>query len=240
MHKVPFPSAQRPRILVQVSLKFLPAEDLTDGSFCSRWGHLLARLLQLFWFAQIRSICCFAAFSPRQFDAEPAGFLSVTAQVRTNRRITFEVEGSNFQPGCFLRSGGRFSTLLQNLGPENAVTMLVLAVTEHKILVHSLRPAVLTSVTEALVSVSSAERVSGFGVQYLYFLIVHMVLSFPSQMIFPFHWPCPYIPLCPLALADVLSAPCPFIVGVDSRYFDLYDPPPDVTCVDLDTNTIFQ
>ena len=51
-------------------------------------------------------------------------------------------------------SGGRFSTLLQNLGPENAVTLLVFAVTEHKILVHSLRPAVVTSVTEALVSVS--------------------------------------------------------------------------------------
>ncbi|KAG7276264.1 hypothetical protein CRUP_018646 [Coryphaenoides rupestris] len=78
------------------------------------------------------------------------------------------------------------------------------------ILVHSLRPAVLTSVTEALVS-----------------------------MIFPFHWPCPYIPMCPLALADVLSAPCPFIVGMDSRYFDLCVPPADITCVDLDTNTIF-
>ena len=60
------------------------------------------------------------------------------------------------------------------------------------------------------------------------------------QMIFPFHWPCPYIPLCPLALADVLSAPCPFIVGMDSRYFDLYIPPSDITCVDLDTNTISQ
>lgn len=108
-------------------------------------------------------------------------------------------------------SGGKFSTLLQNLGPENAVTLLVFAVTEHKILIHSLRPSVLTSVTEALVS-----------------------------MIFPFHWPCPYIPLCPLALADVLSAPCPFIVGIDSRYFDLYEPPPDVSCVDLDTNTISQ
>uniref|UniRef100_A0A674MDP1 DENN/MADD domain containing 4A n=1 Tax=Takifugu rubripes TaxID=31033 RepID=A0A674MDP1_TAKRU len=108
-------------------------------------------------------------------------------------------------------SGGSLSTLLLNLGPKNAATLLVLAVTEHKILVHSLRPAVLTSVTEALVS-----------------------------MIFPFHWPCPYIPLCPLALADVLSAPCPFIVGVDSRYFDLYIPPADITCVDLDTNTISQ
>uniref|UniRef100_A0A3B3HMF1 DENN domain containing 4A n=1 Tax=Oryzias latipes TaxID=8090 RepID=A0A3B3HMF1_ORYLA len=143
MHKVPFPSSQRPRILVQLS----PHDSL-----------MLSQ----------------PASSPLPL------------------------------------SGGRFSTLLQNLGPENAVTLLVFAVTEHKILVHSLRPAVLTSATEALVS-----------------------------MIFPFHWQCPYIPLCPLALADVLSAPCPFIVGVDSRYFDLYDPPPDVSCVDLDTNTIF-
>ncbi|KAM9409839.1 C-myc promoter-binding protein-like [Pholidichthys leucotaenia] len=143
MHKVPFPSSQRPRILVQLS---------------------------------------------------PHDSLILSQPVSSPLPL----------------SGGRFSTLLQNLGPENAVTLLVFAVTEHKILVHSLRPAVLTSVTEALVS-----------------------------MIFPFHWPCPYIPLCPLALADVLSAPCPFIVGVDSRYFDLYDPPPDVSCVDLDTNTIF-
>ena len=57
-------------------------------------------------------------------------------------------------------------------------------------------------------------------------------------MIFPFHWQCPYIPLCPLGLSEVLNAPVPFIVGVDSRYFDLYDPPSDVTCIDLDTNTI--
>ncbi|XP_056464577.1 C-myc promoter-binding protein-like isoform X1 [Gadus chalcogrammus] len=143
MHKVPFPSSQRPRILVQLS---------------------------------------------------PHDSMMLSQPVSSPLPL----------------SGGRFSTLLQNLGPENAVTLLVFAVTEHKILVHSLRPAVVTSVTEALVS-----------------------------MIFPFHWACPYIPLCPLALADVLSAPCPFIVGVDSRYFDLYDPPPDVSCVDLDTNTIF-
>ncbi|XP_066490946.1 C-myc promoter-binding protein isoform X2 [Tiliqua scincoides] len=144
MHKVPFPSPQRPRILVQLS----PHDSL-----------ILSQPIS----------------SPLPL------------------------------------SGGKFSTLLQNLGPENAVTLLVFAATEHKILIHSLRPSVLTSVTEALVS-----------------------------MIFPFHWPCPYIPLCPLALADVLSAPCPFIVGIDSRYFDLYDPPPDVSCVDLDTNTISQ
>uniref|UniRef100_A0A3P8XA87 DENN/MADD domain containing 4A n=1 Tax=Esox lucius TaxID=8010 RepID=A0A3P8XA87_ESOLU len=144
MHKVPFPSSQRPRILLQLS---------------------------------------------------PHDSLMLSQPVSSPLPL----------------SGGRLSTLLLNLGPKNAATLLVLAVTEHKILVHSLRPAVLTSVTEALVS-----------------------------MIFPFHWPCPYIPLCPLALAGVLSAPCPFIVGVDSRYFDLYVPPSDVCCVDLDTNNIFK
>ncbi|KAG8145215.1 hypothetical protein E2320_013580 [Naja naja] len=151
MHKVPFPSPQRPRILVQLS----PHDNLILSQPIS--SPLPLR--------QVKYMCV----------------------------------------------GGKFSALLQNLGPENAVNLLVFAVTEHKILIHSLRPSVLTSVTEALVS-----------------------------MIFPFHWPCPYIPLCPLALADVLSAPCPFIVGIDSRYFDLYDPPPDVSCVDLDTNTISQ
>uniref|UniRef100_A0A8C2EFD4 DENN/MADD domain containing 4B n=1 Tax=Cyprinus carpio TaxID=7962 RepID=A0A8C2EFD4_CYPCA len=60
------------------------------------------------------------------------------------------------------------------------------------------------------------------------------------QMSFPLRWPCPYIPLCPLRMADVLCAPMPFIVGVHSSYFELYDPPTDVVCVDLDTNTIFQ
>ncbi|KAJ6656944.1 hypothetical protein lerEdw1_002945 [Lerista edwardsae] len=108
-------------------------------------------------------------------------------------------------------SGASFLTLLQTLGPENAVALLVAVLTEQKLLVHSLQPDVLTSVGEALVS-----------------------------MIFPLHWQCPYIPLCPLTLADVLCAPVPFIVGIHSSYFDLYDPPHDVICVDLDTNTIFQ
>lgn len=64
--------------------------------------------------------------------------------------------------------------------------------------------------------------------------------GFLCQMPFPLRWHCPYIPLCPLRMADVLCAPMPFIVGVHSSYFDLYDPPTDVVCVDLDTNTIFQ
>ncbi|KAF3814242.1 hypothetical protein GH733_018341 [Mirounga leonina] len=107
-------------------------------------------------------------------------------------------------------SGANFSILLMNLGPENCATLLLFVLLESKILLHSLRPAVLTGVAEAVVA-----------------------------MIFPFQWQCPYIPLCPLSLAAVLSAPLPFIVGVDSRYFDLHDPPQDVVCIDLDTNMLY-
>ncbi|XP_034425331.1 DENN domain-containing protein 4C isoform X1 [Hippoglossus hippoglossus] len=116
------------------------------------------------------------------------------------------------QPVCtpLPLSGADYGTLLMNLGAENCATLLHFVLLESKILLHSLRPAVLTGVAESVVA-----------------------------MIFPFQWQCPYIPLCPLSLAGVLNAPCPFIVGVDSRYFDLYDPPPDVVCVDLDTNTIY-
>uniref|UniRef100_A0A8B9L070 DENN domain containing 4C n=1 Tax=Astyanax mexicanus TaxID=7994 RepID=A0A8B9L070_ASTMX len=116
------------------------------------------------------------------------------------------------QPVCtpLPLSGADYSTLLKNLGPENCATLLHFILLENKILLHSLRPDVLTGIAEAVVA-----------------------------MIFPFQWQCPYIPLCPLSLAGVLNAPCPFIVGVDSRYFDLHEPPPDVVCVDLDTNTIY-
>ncbi|XP_055909333.1 DENN domain-containing protein Crag isoform X1 [Eupeodes corollae] len=107
------------------------------------------------------------------------------------------------------RSGAGFQLLLSNLGTENCLHVLLLALTEQKILIHSLRPATLTAVAEAVVS-----------------------------LLFPFKWQCPYIPLCPLGLAEVLHAPLPYLIGVDSRFFDLYEPPTDVTCIDLDTNTI--
>ncbi|XP_011179058.1 DENN domain-containing protein Crag isoform X2 [Zeugodacus cucurbitae] len=107
------------------------------------------------------------------------------------------------------RSGAGFHMLLQNLGTDNCLHVMLLALMEQKILIHSLRPATLTAVGEAIVS-----------------------------LLFPFKWQCPYIPLCPLGLAEVLHAPLPYLIGVDSRFFDLYEPPQDVTCIDLDTNTI--
>ncbi|KAM3965518.1 LOW QUALITY PROTEIN: DENN domain-containing protein Crag [Aphomia sociella] len=108
-----------------------------------------------------------------------------------------------------VRSAAGFRQLLLNLGPENCLLLLALAITEQKILIHSLRPDTLTAVSEAV-----------------------------SSLLFPFKWQCPYIPLCPLGLAEVLHAPLPYLIGVDSRFFDLFEPPPDVTCIDLDTNNI--
>ncbi|KAI6211821.1 hypothetical protein M3Y96_00475000 [Aphelenchoides besseyi] len=109
-------------------------------------------------------------------------------------------------------SGAAFVDSLKHLGVENMMYMMLLAILEQKILIHSLRPWLLTTVAETL-----------------------------CALMFPFHWQCPYIPQCPLGLAGVLQAPVPFICGVHSRYFDLYeDPPADVTCFDLDTCTISQ
>lgn len=143
-------------------------------------------------------------------------------------------------------SGASYVTFLQNLGPENAVTLLLAVVTEQKLLIHSQRPDVLTSVGEALVSVCSPHMLpcnTGWGCWVVGGR--HCVLDWTPpflslQIIFPLRWQCPYIPLCPLSLSDVLCAPVPFIVGIHSSYFDLHDPPQDVLCVDLDTNTLFQ
>ena len=45
--------------------------------------------------------------------------------------------------------------MLKNLGPENCIRLLLYTQMEHKILIHSLRPAVLTSVAEASANVST-------------------------------------------------------------------------------------
>ena len=102
-----------------------------------------------------------------------------------------------------------FRHLLANLGPENCLMVLLLALTEQNILVHSFRPDVLTSVCEAVM-----------------------------QIIFPFAWQCPYIPLCPIGMSTYLASPMPVIAGLDSTFFDLYAQPEDVHAIDLHTNTI--
>lgn len=44
--------------------------------------------------------------------------------------------------------------MLNNLGPDNCLLVLLLLLTEQKILIHSLRPDVLTAVAEAVAHVS--------------------------------------------------------------------------------------
>ncbi|GIY59825.1 c-myc promoter-binding protein [Caerostris extrusa] len=105
-------------------------------------------------------------------------------------------------------TGASFIQLLKNLGPDNCLKILLFALAEQKILFHSLRPDVLTSVAEAVV-----------------------------MLIFPFHWQCPYIPFVSSGFVRCFMCSSAIFSWVDSRYFDLYDPPQDVTCIDLDTNS---
>ncbi|KAL3084594.1 hypothetical protein niasHS_009147 [Heterodera schachtii] len=109
-------------------------------------------------------------------------------------------------------TGANFVETLKCLGTENLLYAMLLTLLEQKLLVHSLRPWLLTCVAETL-----------------------------CALMFPFSWNLPYIPQCPLPLGFVFNAPLSFMAGVDSRYFDLYEEPPsDVTCFDLDTATISQ
>jgi len=84
---------------------------------------------------------------------------------------------------------------------------VLLVLLEQKILLHSRKPQVLTEVAETL-----------------------------SAAVFPFFWQCPYIPNCPLALAEVIHAPMPFIIGINTRVYESQDEiPPDVVVFDLDS-----
>lgn len=62
------------------------------------------------------------------------------------------------QPVCtpLPLSGADYGTLLMNLGPENCATLLHFVLLENKILLHSLCPAVLTGVAEAVAAVSTS------------------------------------------------------------------------------------
>jgi hypothetical protein len=101
------------------------------------------------------------------------------------------------------------TVILRCLDPNNILDLICLLLLEHKVILHSTRPALLTSFGESICSV-----------------------------LFPFKWQCPYIPLCPLALASFVHAPMAFLIGIDSGYFDLYDTPEDVCCINLDSNSL--
>jgi len=55
---------------------------------------------------------------------------------------------------CVVVSGASFIDLLLNLGVDSCVSLLLYALLEHKLLIHSMRLDLLTSVAEAVTSVS--------------------------------------------------------------------------------------
>jgi hypothetical protein len=111
---------------------------------------------------------------------------------------------------CVLpQSGASYIEFLKNLGVDNCIDVFTMILLQRNVMVHSLRRVVLTGVVEAL-----------------------------GSIIFPFVWRYSYLPMCPLALCQLIEAPGSFILGMDSRFFDLFDAPDNVLCVDLDTNTL--
>ena len=79
------------------------------------------------------------------------------------------VQVGNVTHPCVPATGTRVALLFQQLGVRAVLALFSAVLTEQKILVHSLRPDIVTLVCEAV-----------------------------KQIIFPFFWQCPYIPLCPI------------------------------------------
>jgi len=87
-----------------------------------------------------RSPPCHAPFIPRV--SSPGAFCSSALRSLGRSVLSLPVSGADY------------GTLLMNLGSENCATLLHFVLLESKILLHSLRPAVLTGVAEAVVAVS--------------------------------------------------------------------------------------
>ncbi|CAH8652420.1 unnamed protein product [Dicrocoelium dendriticum] len=107
-----------------------------------------------------------------------------------------------------------FFYLLKQLGVDLTINLFVHMLTEQKILLTSVQHFLLTQVGEALTS-----------------------------MIFPLQWTVVYIPFIYMGHVQVIESPSPYLIGVDSRFFDFFRLPtsgssngPSVTYVDLDTH----
>lgn len=158
MHNVPFPSPQRPRILVQVShhlcvcvcpavpFRMLASPSPTMSPCPPRCPRMI-------------TCCCAGLCHPRcRSGRDGCKALGTHRRACTHTHAcAWEGDVGRLNDVPPPRSGASFLTLLQNLGPDNAVALLVAVLTEQKLLIHSLRPDVLTSVGEALVAVSAGE-----------------------------------------------------------------------------------
>lgn len=59
------------------------------------------------------------------------------------------------------------------------------------------------------------------------------------QLIHPLRWVLVYIPLIHMRCIHVIQSPSPYLIGVDSRFFEFFQLPPaesaDISVIDLDT-----
>lgn len=105
-----------------------------------------------------------------------------------------------------------FRPLFASLSVANIMVVFGCLLEERKIALLSSHCSILTPVAESLLSA-----------------------------LFPFEWQGLYIPLMPYSMLDILDAPVPFLVGLDSRYLQETPPhrrPKGVMLVDLDRDVI--
>lgn len=105
--------------------------------------------------------------------------------------------------------GENFYHLVRMLDVEQIIQLFVYMLTEQKILLTSTCNSDLTGIAEALIA-----------------------------MIFPFKWSVVYIPFLYLRCIHIIQSPSPYLIGVDSRFFDFFRLPEGVGCIDLVTKSI--
>ncbi|VDK36458.1 unnamed protein product [Taenia asiatica] len=106
-------------------------------------------------------------------------------------------------------SGEPYAHLLHRLGSELTLQLMVQLLTEQKLLFVSVMPDFLVDTIQQLIT-----------------------------LIHPLRWVLVYIPLIHMRCIHVIQSPSPYLIGVDSRFFEFFQLPPaeaDISVVDLDT-----
>ncbi|KAL7552165.1 hypothetical protein ACHAWF_015388 [Thalassiosira exigua] len=133
------------------------------------------------------------------------GAVHVSVPFGEGERLCVEVPPPDGLPP--LPHGGAVSSACRLLGAEGLTLLLAAALTECRVLVHSVNVANVAMVAEVV-----------------------------TALLFPFTWQLPYIPVLPQGMLEVLEAPLPFFVGVPTRSLEMVDSTilAEVVVVDLD------
>nr|CDS32897.1 c myc promoter binding protein [Hymenolepis microstoma] len=106
--------------------------------------------------------------------------------------------------------GDSCALMLYQLGPEIILQLIAQLLTEQKLLFVSIMPDLLVEIIQQLIT-----------------------------LIHPLRWVLVYIPLIHMRCIHVIQSPSPYLIGVDSRFFEFFQlpsaEPADISVVDLDT-----